>query len=232
MIDIHSHIIYDVDDGSKSLSESIKYLKEIKSIGMNKVVCTPHMKYKDSKRLNKIIHNFNKLESEAKKYGIELYLGSEIKYSSNIIDLIKNNDLLTINGSKNILVEFKRHENMDIENVYSIFDKLLDAGYNPILAHPELYYHYRNIEYVKKLKDKGVIIQIDGTSLLMNAPVEVYFYAHKLLKNYLVDIVASDSHCTKKRSFKSLAKAYKKVKRKYGEYADIIFEDNPKSVLK
>ncbi len=232
MIDIHSHILFDVDDGSKSLEQSIKYLKEIKKIGMNKVVCTPHMKRKNVEKLNKIITNFKTLLPIAKQYGIDLYLANEVMCSSNIIELLKNRDVLTINGTKNVLVEFKRYESMDEEQIYTIFEKIMDAGYNPILAHPELYIYYRNIDFVRKLKEKGVIIQIDSTSVLLNAPIEVYMYANKLLKNYLVDVVASDSHCTKKRNFKSMAKAYKKIKRKYGEYADIIFEENPKTLLK
>ena len=231
MIDIHSHIIYDVDDGSKSIEQSIEYLNQIKKIGMNNVVCTPHVHHLNKERLKKIKTNFNNLKKEADKLDINLYLANEIMYSSNIIELLSNKDVLTINETKYILVEFKRYENMDKNQIYQIFQDIIDNGYIPILAHPELYRNYRDINFVKKLKDMGVIIQIDATSILLSEDYEIYRYAYKLLNNYLVDVVASDSHCTKKRGFTSLLKAYKKIKRKYGSYADIIFDENPKTIL-
>ena len=232
MIDIHCHIIFDVDDGSKTLEESLKYLDEIKSVGIEKVVCTPHINVKHkSSKLDKIISNFKVLEEEAKKRGIELLLGNEIMYSSNILDLLKNKEVLTLNNTKYVLVEFKRNENMDEETIYNAFSLIIDAGYKPILAHPELYSHYRKMEFVKKLKSMGVIIQVDSTSLLMTAPIEIYMFAHKLLKNYLVDIVATDSHCEKGRDFKSLYQAYKIVSRKDKRYADIIFHDNQNEII-
>ena len=232
MIDIHNHIIFDVDDGSKSLDESIKYLDEIKSVGIEKVVCTPHINVKHkSSPLDKIRNNYNILKEEANKRGIELLLGNEAMYSSNIIDLLNRKEVLTLNNTKYVLVEFKRNENMDEENIYNAFSRIIDAGYRPILAHPELYSHYRKMEFVKKLKNMGVIIQIDSTSLLMTAPIEIYMFAHKLIKNYLVDIVATDSHCSKDRNFRSLYQAYKVVSRKNKGYADTIFHDNQNEII-
>src|SRR5574344_2684055 len=95
-IDIHSHLIYDVDDGSKDLETSIKYLNELKEMGMNKVVCTPHIKHGDKDRTLKIINNFKVLRDEAKKLGIKLYLGNEIMYSSKAVELLKDKKLTTI----------------------------------------------------------------------------------------------------------------------------------------
>src|SRR5574344_654993 len=192
-IDIHSHILYDVDDGSKDLETSIKYLNELKEMGMNKVVCTPHVRHGDDTKRERILANFEILKKEAYKLGINLYLGNEIMYSSKVIELLKSGKMKTINNSKYVLVEFKRYENMDEENVVSFLESLLEEGYTPILAHVELYRHYRN--------------------------------------NKLVDVVSSDSHCTTKRNFKSMEKAYKIVKRKYGNYADIIFHDNPLEIV-
>ena len=232
MIDIHSHILFGVDDGSKSLEQSIKYLKEIQKIGMSNVICTPHIKHSDASKLNKISNNFNILKEEAKKLGINLYLGNEIMYSEKTISLLKDNQILTLNNTKYILVEFKRDDQRDDDDIVSIFEGLIEQGYKPIWAHPELYNFHRDIELVRKVRSLGVIIQIDSTSLLPNEYINIYLYAHKILKNYLVDMVASDSHCSKKRNFKSLAKAYKHVKRKYGDYASIIFEENQKAIIR
>ena len=233
MIDIHTHLLFDVDDGSKSLEQSIKYLKEIKKIGMNKVVCTPHIQTGNKERVLKIISNFKILREEALKLGINLYLGNEILYSENTIELLKHKKITSINNSKYVLVEFKRNETMSISQVVSFFEELIEQGYKPILAHPELYFKYQHISYMRRLKENGVMLQVDATSFFKKTSNrKVSKFTKRMLQEYLIDVVASDSHCTKKRNFKILKKAYKKVKRKNGKkYANIIFNENPLEII-
>ena len=228
MIDIHSHIIFNVDDGSKSLEQSIKYLKQIKKIGMEKVICTPHMKYGKKEKAIKIVNNFKMLREEAKKLDIDLYLGNEIMYSTNTIDLLKTKKITTLNKTKYILVEFKRNETMNIEQLLDNLESLIEEGYKVILAHPEVYVNYRNIENMKRIKEIGVLLQMDATSVLISkSSIKTRKFAKKMLSERLIDFVASDSHCTKKRDFLSMKTAYKKIKRKYTkDYADVIFNNN------
>lgn len=232
MIDIHSHIIFSVDDGSKSLEQSIQYLKEAKKIGVNKVVCTPHISHDNKEKALKIVKNFKELKEEAKKYNIDLYLGNEIMIKDNTIDLLKNKKLTTLNNSKYVLVELKRSENRNFDNVVSILTDFVDQGYFPILAHPEFYVNYRNINNYRKLKENGILLQIDSTSLLFTrSSRKVRKFAKKLLHERLVDFVATDSHCTKKRDYLSLKKTYKKVKKMDKKYADIIFNENQLEIV-
>lgn len=232
MIDIHSHIIFSVDDGSKSLEQSIQYLKEAKKIGVNKVVCTPHISHDNKEKALKIVKNFKELKEEAKKYNIDLYLGNEIMIKDNTIDLLKNKKLTTLNNSKYVLVELKRSENRSFDNVVSILTDFVDQGYFPILAHPEFYVNYRNINNYRKLKENGILLQIDSTSLLFTrSSRKTRKFAKKLLHERLVDFVATDSHCTKKRDYLSLKKAYKKVKKMDKKYADIIFNENQLEIV-
>lgn len=232
MIDIHTHIIFDVDDGSKSLEQSIKYLKEAKKIGVNKIVCTPHISHDNKEKALKIVKNFKELKEEAKKYNIDLYLGNEIMIKDNTIDLLKNKKLTTLNNSKYVLVELKRSENRSFDNVVSILTDFVDQGYFPILAHPEFYINYRNINNYRKLKENGILLQIDSTSLLFTrSSRKTRKFAKKLLHERLVDFVATDSHCTKKRNYLSINKAYKKVKKMDKKYADIIFNENQLEIV-
>ena len=230
MIDLHTHILYDVDDGSKSLEQSLKYLKEAKKIGLDSLVLTPHIK-DNPKVLDKINENFKVLDKHASDIGIKLYLSNEIMYSSSMLDLLDKKKILTLNNTKYILVEFKRYESMPFDNVVSIFENIISRGYKPILCHPELYMHYDKIEYVRRLKEIGVLMQVDSTSIIKRSGSKVYRFTKKLLKNYLVDVVASDTHCSKKRDVASLLKAYEKVKKMDLEYADIIFDTNPKTIM-
>ena len=232
-IDIHSHIIFDVDDGSKSLEQSIKSLEQIKKIGLEDVVCTPHFRSGNIDKIVKTKENYLKLKEKAKELNINLYLGNEILYTDKIITLLKRNRLLTLNNTKYVLIEFKRNETMDIHTVINILEELVENGYKPILAHPELYINYRNIEDMYKIKETGTMLQMDATSIIRNKTKRnIYKFSKKLLKEKLIDIVASDSHCTKKRSYISLAKAYKKVSKKQGsEYANILFKENPSLII-
>ena len=232
-IDIHSHIIFDVDDGSKSLEQSIKSLEQIKKIGLEDVVCTPHFRSGNIDKIVKTKENYLKLKEKAKELNINLYLGNEILYTDKIITLLKRNRLLTLNNTKYVLIEFKRNETMDIHAIINILEELVENGYKPILAHPELYINYRNIEDMYKIKETGTMLQMDATNIVKNKTTsKIYKFSKKLLNERLIDIVASDSHCTKKRSYLPFIKAYKKVSKKYGrEYADILFKRNPSLVL-
>ena len=233
MIDIHTHLLFDVDDGSKSLEQSIQYLKEIQKIGMNKVVCTPHIKSGNRERALKIVNHFKVLREEAIKLEIDLYLGNEIMYSNETVDLLNHKKITTINHSKYVLVEFKRNESMEFDQILLFLEGLIENGYFPILAHPELYPNYRDINKMKKIKETGTMLQVDATSLFRHYSTrKIQKFTKKLFQERLVDVVASDSHCTKKRNFKVFKKAYHLSNRKYGKkYTNIIFYKNPFDIL-
>lgn len=228
-IDIHSHIIFGVDDGSKSLEQSMKYLLEIKKIGLESVVCTPHCKSGNIDKIVEIKQKYEELKKYADILDINLYLGNEVMYSDKVMKLLKRNRLLTINNSKYVLLEFKRNERAPISSILSVLEEVMENGYKVVLAHPECYINYRNIESIRKIKDTGVLLQIDATSLFNRKTKKI---VKKMLKEGLADIVASDSHCTKKRSYKIFKKAYKRIKRKYGfDYANALFYENPSLVI-
>lgn len=232
MIDIHSHLIFDVDDGSKSLEQSLKYLEEARKMGIKKIICTPHMCHGFRQKAVKIVNNFKILKEEAKKYDIDLYLGNEIMMTNETVDLLKNKKITSLNRSKYLLVEFKRNENINIDNLIEMLEDLLDSGYMVILAHPELYINYRNLEYMKKIKESGIMLQMDATSILRGySDIKTRNFSKKLLNNQLIDFIASDTHCTKTRNYTVFKKSYLKIKRKNKEYAELLFETNPNYII-
>lgn len=232
-IDIHSHIIYGVDDGAKTKEESIKYLYEAKKNGVHSIICTPHICHGNIEKIERIKERFLELREYAKIIGINLYLGNEILMTAKTLDLLKRKRLRSLDGKEYVLVEFKRNENMDIESLIYMLEELMDIGYIPILAHPELYVNYRDISYIKKIKESGVLLQLDATSIYKKTTTrKIYKFSKKLLREKLIDFVASDTHCTKKRNYIAYHKAYKKISKKYGkEYANILFVENPKQIL-
>lgn len=233
-IDIHSHIIHCVDDGSRSLDDSLIYLKQAKKAGIKKIICTPHISICDVSRINLIKKNYLILKEEAEALGIQLYLGTEIMLTENTIDLFKRNKMRSLNGSKYILIEVKRNERMDVEDLIYSLEEIKTLGYVPILAHPELYRYYREIGTIRRIKEMGILLQMNATSLFKKtSSKKVYKFSHKLLKEKLIDFVASDTHCTKQRNYNNYKKAYKKIRRKYGKnYASILFKENPSAIFK
>lgn len=232
-IDIHCHLINGIDDGSSSLEQSLRQLIIASKIGLKNIICTSHICYGKNDKLKKIENNLNILKEYSKKLGIHLYLGNEILYNHSIIDLLKEGKISTLNGTNYILVEFRRSENMDFDNLLNLLEDLVDHGYMVILAHPELYPYYSKLKYMKRLKQEGILLQLDASSILKTrGNHKIYKFSKKLLKHRLIDFVASDNHCDKKRNYYIFKKAYKKIKRRYNkEYVNNIFYNNPKTIL-
>ncbi|MFV0250077.1 MAG: tyrosine-protein phosphatase [Bacilli bacterium] len=218
MIDIHSHILFDVDDGSKTLEQSINTLVQAQKIGVKVIVCTPHTKYGDVQRRLKVNKNFEILREIAKKYGIKLLLGNEIMLTSETSYLLSNKKIRTLNGSNYVLVEFKRNENRSFNELLEQIENIMDLGYRIILAHPELYANYQDIKLLKKLKNESIILQLDATSVIKNkGNSKIYKFAKKMLDENLVDIVASDYHDNEKRNYQSYFESYNFISKRYGE---------------
>lgn len=216
MIDIHTHILPNVDDGSSDFDTSCKLLELELENGVNKVICTPHQNYLN---LNKdlLIEKFNEFKNKI-NLDIELYLGSEIYYYKGFLNDLENGKLLTLNNSKYILIEFSTSQNTDIiDIVYSIKLK----GYIPIIAHIERYSYLNNEDYLK-IKKEGALIQINASSFNYTNTKKIIKY---LLKNNLVDFVASDCHDLNRRSV-DFFKIKKYIYKKYKEQYHHIFEND------
>lgn len=211
MFDIHTHIIPYVDDGSSSLEESINMIKHEIDIGVTDIICTPHHifhRYEASVEVIKERFAFLKEEVEKLNLPIKLYLGQEICYShrEDIISMLKNGTLLTLNNTNRVLLEFSfTREPEDILDVIYNFNI---NGYQVIVAHVERY-EWMTLDKVVALTNEGALIQINSNSILGLTSWKEKRFVKKLLKKGLVDYVASDTH-----SFRpsTLDKSYKKIK--------------------
>lgn len=218
MIDIHSHILPGVDDGSRSVDMTKKILSAYVEEGVSQVICTPHQT-KELHRPEVLKDRFSKLQRAVAAYPVKLYLGAEIYYYEDIIPDLQSGKLLTLNATEYILVEFSTRAEM----VYipdAIYE-LSIAGYKPIVAHIERY-GYLSVDNWGEIKSNGGLIQV-------NASIFEKKEYSKLVKHFmkkdLVDFIASDCHndVSRKADF-SAAKTYiqKKFPDRYGKY----FGDN------
>ena len=192
MIDFHSHILPGIDDGSRSIEQTIRMLKEAKEAGFTKIISTSHYieGYYESDEAER-----TELLNEVQKNisGIELYLGNEIYITNNMINLIQNKKASTINNSKYVLFEFPLSAKSmnDKEVVY----RLIENGFVPVIAHPERYsYVQDNPEYIEELAEMGALFQANYGSIIGMYGKKAEKTLKKLLKNDLIRFFGSDSH--------------------------------------
>lgn len=229
MIDIHTHIIPEVDDGSRNLETSLSMLVEAENQGIQAVICTPHYRKPYNKTPAVIREKFEELKAAAAEKGInvKLFLGQEIyckagEYKS----LIKSGEVLTMNGGKFVLLEF------DFDNYIDIADVVYEVkamGFIPIVAHIERY-SYMTDEEVYEIKKVGGLIQVNADSVIGGGGRAMKKTVKKLFREGFVDFVASDVHSGRDNNFK---KAYEYVLKKYGEDAAVVtFNENAKRIIK
>lgn len=211
MVDIHTHVIPNVDDGSPSLEESINMIKHEISIGVDTIYCTPHHIYKRyEKSVEEIKEKFDLLKQEVERLNlpIKLYLGQEICYShrENQIEMLKEGKLLTLNNTNRVLLEFSFTR--EPEDVLDVIYNFSIKGYEVIIAHVERY-EWMTYDKVIALRNEGALIQINSNSYLGYESWAEKRLTRKLIKHHLVDYVASDTHSFRKST---LDKSYQKIK--------------------
>ncbi|MBQ7580914.1 MAG: hypothetical protein IJU39_06370 [Clostridia bacterium] len=194
MIDIHSHVLCGVDDGSQSIEESVKMLRAAKEIGFDKIIATPHVMRAGYDK-DKLKDAFSAVSAEAKKIGIELFQGYEYNCYALNDDGIEGALKFCTEGTNTILLEFKSTVGFPA-NWESIVMNLQREGAQIIIAHPERYPQVQtNIERIVRSVELGCRLQLDGLSLeepgFMNKTRKC---AKKLLESGMISYVASDAH--------------------------------------
>ena len=226
MIDIHSHVIFGVDDGAKTLEESIKIIKEEIDNGITDLICTPHYRAgMFNASIESIEKNFLILKEEVLKQNlsINLYLGREVYFDKY---LYKSIDSYKLNGKNIILLEFSYNENPDVEE---ILYNLTRIGYSVIIAHVERY-SYLNINYFKRLKDKNIFFQINASTIVGKSGFKNKRLAFKLIKEGLVDFISSDIHYNRNNFMKQ---SYDVINKKFGkDTACKLFKTNALFLIK
>ncbi len=226
MIDIHTHLIANVDDGSKDVLKSAELVKEARQMGVTDIICTPHhTKSYFTTSKQEIIENFNLLKDACKDVDVNLYLGQEIFYDRRLdINYIKENTF-TLADSNYILFEFDCVKETDISEVCY---ELKLKGYIPIVAHVERY-TYLSYEDIEDIASTGALIQVNASSICEGVFGRYRKIVTQLLNNKLVSFVASDIHTYRKYE---IDKAFEFVKKKYGEeYALEIFQTNAEKII-
>jgi protein-tyrosine phosphatase len=234
MIDLHSHIIPAVDDGSSSLEESLEMLEAAWKDGVKAIVATPHM-FGPVGRI-KTIEHLQRTTRELKKTAadfnlkIEILAGAEIFFVSDLREKLETyRDALTINNSGCFLLEFP--PDLVFPGSGEYIGELVARGLIPIICHPERNDVFQdNPRLLYRLLQAGALSQVDAGSLRGEFGPEAYSSAMLFFKCNLVHVVASDCHGMKSR-LPGLSFVYKKLAGLGKEKIDMLVEKIPLAIV-
>jgi len=193
-VDLHSHLLPGIDDGVRTIEESVAIIKKFKLLGYKKLITTPHIisdLYPNNRKI--ILQKLQEVQEAIQKENIDISIEASAEYYVDIefLKLIDNDELLPFKGNYILFETAYGSKPMILEQViYSLQAK----GYIPVLAHPERYrYLHKDIALYKALKAQGVLFQVNIKSL-QNSSKTIYKIALKLINLGLVDFMGSDVH--------------------------------------
>lgn len=222
MIDIHTHLLPGVDDGSPNADHSAMVLARLHGEGVRGVVCTPHLNA-SSAALAPFDQHATLLGalSERVPAGLELYAGFEIMLDTPSFDL--SDPRLGLGGSRAVLVEFPRRGLPPGATEQLL--RVRGQGLVPVVAHPERYLGCTS-ETIATWRELGAVIQCDAMALLGGGPMTAF--ARAMLAAGHVDILASDNHGDRRTLVTSSAWL---AEIGAGEQAGILTRENPALLL-
>lgn len=193
--DMHSHFIPGIDDGAKTIEDSVELIKELQLLGYKKIITTPHIMsdfYKNTPEI--ILSGLQNVRQALKKEEINIEIDAAAEYylDFDFERKIDTEKLLTF-GSNYLLFEISYMNPPD--NMDHIIFKLQTEGYKPVLAHPERYpFWHTKFEKFEQLKDKGVLLQLNINSLTGYYSHETKKIAEQFVDKDMIDFLGTDCH--------------------------------------
>jgi len=194
-VDIHSHLIPGIDDGSKSMEESVELVKTLQSLGFKKLITTPHImshRYLNTSEI--ILNGLRELQAELKRQEIDIIIeaASEYYLDGHFLELLQRKEILTF-GDSYLLFEMSYVQKP--VNLKGIIKKMKVLGYKPVLAHPERYmFMHHDFAIYERLKKQGVLFQVNLNSFGGYYSKSVQKVAFQLLEKGYIDFIGSDTH--------------------------------------
>ena len=230
MIDLHSHILPELDDGAQNLHQSLEMARIAIQSGVTTMVATPHCMDGQAEDVRSML---KLMRSVLRENGLRLQLcsGMEIFGTRDTARLLREGKLLTLNRSQYPLIEFNFHSDGYWET--QILSDVIQAGYRPVVAHPE---RYSFIQYSPELLNRwvqmGCLLQINKGSLLGRFGSTTQSLSLELVDRGFATVVASDAHSTHSRT-PWMAEVRTLLELEFApEAARYLLLDNPRRILK
>ena len=220
-VDIHSHFVYGLDDGARTITEMETMLDAAHADGVVSLFATPHvtpgMKPFDAEKYESHLNQARRYCRD-RGYNMQLFSGAEILYTPMLQQYCMEHRLPTLGDSEFVLMEFV--PGVKLQELESALTLMKRNGYIPILAHIERYNCLYRGKTAAKLKERyNVRYQVNANTVLSD---QGYFRTRKIrswFENELVDFIASDAHNVQTRRTK-LRKAFSTLKKQYGQQAE------------
>jgi len=194
-LDLHSHLIPGIDDGSQSMEESLLLLREMEALGYQKLIITPHIMSDAYKNTPEIIKSgLLELRTAALKEGIKIEIDAAAEYylDDGFIALIEQGNMLTVN--KKYLLFETSYVSKPLGTEEMIFE-ITSAGYMPVMAHPERYRYIKDpMKEYGRFKELGVLFQVNLNSFGGHYGKSAKILADFLSRNGMIDFLGSDVH--------------------------------------
>ena len=202
MIDIHSHILPKVDDGSKNIEMSLSMARQYVENGIKHVIATPHFiedSFNSDNLTNRLALEYLQEQLKLESIPLKVYSGNEVYISLKTIEDLISGKISTLNNSKYILIELPMYD-IPIYTEDIIYGLLL-KGYIPIIAHPERNSKIVNnpnilYEYIKK----GALAQLNLPSLESMYGKSIQNCANIILEHKMIHFIGTDAHSNRNRS--------------------------------
>lgn len=233
MIDFHTHIIPNIDDGSRSIEETFNLIKEAKEAGFEGIVLTSHYieNYYETDVPERDVW-VKAISDNLINKGIEadLYLANEIYMSDNMMKLLIDGKASTINNSSYVLFEMPL--NAEPANLYDVIYSLQENKLIPVLAHPERYsFIQKEPELVYDLIEKGVLMQANYGSILGQYGEKAELIVRKFFESNMIHFLGSDVH-RQNTIYKNIPQALDEIRAIVGdEKLEELTTENPKLAL-
>ncbi len=235
MIDIHTHILPEMDDGAHSWEEAIEMAELAAESGTHTLAATVHANLPgmdNERRMEVYVRQIEHFRTILHSEGIALNVcsGMEVFAYGDFTRKLHPGDFLTLNGSRYLLTEFPMDERA--AQIYRTVDDILESGLIPVLAHPERYACVQRVPaHVWEWYQMGALIQINKGSLLGRFGSRIQRTADALIHYCLASVVASDAHHADVRT-PDLTKTEEFLKNEYGSRtAYLLLEENPRRIL-
>lgn len=222
MIDIHSHILFGVDDGAIDIEESLSLARQAVAVGYTDIVCSSHYLIGRFENQN-YNENFETLKNRLleEKIPLNIHKGNEFALDMGFFE--HEGKINSMAGSKYLLVELKRE--LIFVACKAFFKEILAKGYIPIFAHVERYPQIKISEF-RELVEMGVVLQMN-----LKAVASPKHKVRYLLENGYISIIATDSHRIGKRDY-NVGEYLKNLERYLGkEFFRLLMEVNPRKVI-
>ena len=236
ILDIHSHILPGIDDGSKNMEMTLEMLRNAEKEGTKEIVATPHylLEYGESviKEVKVLVEEVNSLINK-EGIDVKVYSGQEVYFNENIIEDYIEGNIGTINNSRYMLIEFPMHK-FD-KNEFDILYELQIRDIVPIIAHPERYRLFRDEpSLINNFIDKEYLFQMNSGSIEGKFGESVKKTANLFLENNIYNFIGSDAHNIENRNtgLKKAINILNENSNDKGKIQEHIFQESSGKLLK